>query len=129
MAVLREEDYADLPTAPLFNALIELDREGSVIDYDTVSAKTAGDDSIQTMIPMILLNSSLHGSNENYVPEECVSTFRLMKIEHRIEELSVELTTAERNQELDKISNLVAEQIELSAQRQSMLQRKEANGK
>ncbi|HEX3186192.1 MAG TPA: DNA primase [Pyrinomonadaceae bacterium] len=129
MAVLREEDYADLPTAPLFNALIELDREGSVIDYDTVSAKTAGDDSIQTMIPMILLNSSLHGSNENYVPEECVSTFRLMKIEHRIEELSVELTTAERNQELEKISNLVAEQIELSAQRQSMLQRKEANGK
>src|SRR5688572_1857373 len=124
LPMLREEDYADLSTAPLFKALIELDREGSAIDFDTVSAKTDGDDAIQTMIPMVLLNSSLHGSNEHYVPEECVSTFRLMKIDHRIEELRSELTTAERNQENDKISQLVAEQIELSAQRQSMLQRK-----
>jgi DNA primase len=126
LPMLSEQDYADLPTAPLFKALIELDREGSAIDFDNVSAKTDGDDFIQTMIPMILLNSSLHGSNEYYVPEECVSTFRLMKIDQRIEELRSELTTAERNQETDKISQLVAEQIELSAQRQSMLQRKEA---
>jgi hypothetical protein len=46
-----------------------------------------------------------------------------MKIDHRIEELRAELTTAERNQDTDKISQLVAEQLELSAQRQSMLQR------
>jgi DNA primase len=123
LAMLREEDYEDLPTAPLFKALIELDREGSTIDFDTVTAKTEGDDSVQRMIPMVLLNSSLHGSNEHYVPEECVSTFRLMKIDHRIEELRAELTSAERNQDTDKVSQLVAEQIELSAQRQSMLQR------
>ena len=123
LAMLREEDYEDLPTAPLFKALIELDREGSRIDFDTVSAKIDGDEFIQTMIPMVLLNSSLHGSNEHYVPEECVSTFRLMKIDHRIEELRAELTTAERNQDIDKISELVAEQIELSSQRQTMLQR------
>ena len=41
----------------------------------------------------------------------------------KVEELRAELTTAERNQDLDKISQLAAEQIELSAQRQSMLQR------
>jgi replicative DNA helicase len=128
LPMLREEDYEDLPTAPLFKALIELDGEGSHIDFDTVSAKVDGDDFIQTMIPMVLLNSSLHGSNEHYVPEECVLTFRLMKIDHRIEELRAELTTAERNQDVDKMSQLVAEQIELSAQRQIMLQRKEANG-
>jgi len=126
LPMLRKEDYSDLLTAPLFKALIELDREGSSIDFDTVSAKIDDDDLVHEMIPMILLNSSLHGSNENYVPEECVSTFRLMRIEHRIEELRTELTTAERNQETDKISHLVAEQIELSARRQNMLQRKEA---
>jgi DNA primase len=128
LPMLREEDYEDLPTATLFEALIELDREGSQIDFDTVSAKIDGDDFIQAMIPMVLLNSSLHGSNENYVPEECVSTFRLMKIEHRIEELRAELIAAERNEDIDKVSQLVAEQIELSAQRQTMLQRREANG-
>jgi DNA primase len=122
LPMLSEEDYEYLPTAPLFKALIELDREGSVIDFDTVNAKTEGDEFIEKMIPMILLNSSLHGSNEHYVAEECISTFRLMKIEHRIEELRSELATAERNEDTDKISQLVAEQIELSAQRQSMLQ-------
>ncbi len=126
LSMLSEEDYSDLATAPLFKALIELDHEGSAIDFDNVSAKTDGDDVVQEMIPMILLNSSLHGSNEHYVPEECVSTFRLMRIEHRIEELRAELTTAERNQETDKITHLVAEQLELSAKRQNMLQRKEA---
>ena len=45
-----------------------------------------------------------------------------MKIEHRIEELRSELAMAERNEDIDRISQLVAEQIELSAQRQSMLQ-------
>jgi len=51
-----------------------------------------------------------------------------MKIDQRIEELRAELQTAERNEDVDKISQLVAEQIELSSQRQTMLQRKEANG-
>jgi len=132
LPMLNEKDYEDLPTAPLFKALIELDRDGSAIDFDTVTAKTEGDEFIQSMIPMVLLNSSLHGSNENYVAEECVSTFRLMKVDQRIEELRAELATAERNEDNDRVSQLVTEQIELSAQRQSMLQRGEAahnNGK
>ena len=42
-----------------------------------------------------------------------------MKIDHRIEEFKVELATAERNDENEKVEQLVAErQIELSAQRQ-----------
>ena len=74
------------------------------------------------MIPMVLMNSSLHGSNEHYVAEECVSTFRLMKLEQRIEELRRELAIAEREQDIEKVSRLSAEQIQLSAQRQGMLQ-------
>ena len=71
---------------------------------------------------MVLMNSSLHGSNEHYVAEECVSTFRRMKLEHRIEELKRELAKAEREQDIEKVSRLSAEQIQLSAQRQGMLQ-------
>jgi len=71
---------------------------------------------------MVLMNSSLHGSNEHYVAEQCVSTFRLMKIEQRIEELRRELAIAEREQDNEKVSRLSAEQIQLSALRQAMLQ-------
>jgi len=122
LQMLQEEDYEDLATAPLFKALFELEREGAEIDFDTLSGKTDGDEFAAKMIPMVLMNSSLHGSNEHYVAEQCVSTFRLMKVEQRIEELRRELAIAEREQDDERVSRLSAEQIQLSALRQAMLQ-------
>ena len=122
LPMLREEDYEDLATAPLFKALFELEREGTEIDFDALSRKTEDDEFANSMVPMVLMNSSLHGSNEHYVAEECVSTFRRMKLEQRIEELKRELAKAEREQDIERVSRLSAEQIQLSAQRQGMLQ-------
>ncbi len=122
LPMLREEDYEDLATAPLFKALLELEREGVEIDFESLTSKTDGDESAAKMVPMVLMNSSLHSSNEHYVAEECVATFRLMKIEQRIEELRRELAIAEREQDGDKVSRLSAEQIQLSSLRQGMLQ-------
>jgi DNA primase len=122
LPMLKEEDYEDLATAPLFKALFELEREGVDIDFDNLSRKTEGDEFAEKMIPMVLMNSSLHGSNEHYVAEQCVSTFRLMKVEQRIEELRRELAIAEREQDSEKVSRLSAEQIQLSSLRQAMLQ-------
>ena len=121
LQMLREEEYEDLATAPLFKALFELEREGIAIDFETLSAKVDGDEFAAQMIPMVLMNSSLHGSNEHYVAAECVSTFRLMKLEQRIEELRRELVIAEREQDLERLTQLSAEQIQLSSQRQAML--------
>jgi DNA primase len=122
LPMLKEEDYEDLATAPLFKALFELEGEGADIDFDNLSRKTEGDAFAEKMIPMVLMNSSLHGSNEHYVAEQCVSTFRLMKVEQRIEELRRELAIAEREQDSEKVSRLSAEQIQLSSLRQAMLQ-------
>jgi DNA primase len=122
LGMLGEGDYEDLATAPVFKALFELEREGATIDFDSLSQKTDGDEFAARMIPMVLMNSSLHGSNEHYVAAECVSTFRRMKLEQRIEELKRELAIAEREQDFDKVSRLSAEQIQLSAQRQGLLQ-------
>ncbi len=122
LPMLREEDYEDLATAPLFKALLELEREGVEIDFDSLTSKIDDDESAAKMIPMVLMNSSLHSSNEHYVAAECVATFRLMKIEQRIEELRRELAIAEREQDDDKVSRLSAEQIQLSSLRQGMLQ-------
>jgi len=122
LPMLREEDYEDLATAPLFRALLELEREGVEIDFDNLTHKTEGDEFAAKMIPMVLMNSSLHSSNEHYVADECVATFRLMKVEQRIEELRRELAIAEREQDGDRVSRLSAEQIQLSSMRQEMLQ-------
>lgn len=122
LPLLQEDDYEDLATAPFFKALLELEHEGAAIDFDGLSRKTEGDEFTEKMIPMILMNSSLHASNEHYVAEQCVWTFRLMKVEQRIEELRRELAIAEREQDDEKVSKLAAEQIQLSSLRQSMLQ-------
>jgi DNA primase len=119
--MLREEDYEDLATAPLFKALLELERDGVEIDFDSLTQKTDGDEFAGKLIPLVLMDSSLHASNQHYVPEECVATFRLMKVDQRIEELRRELVIAEREQDDEKVSRLSAEQIQLSALRQSML--------
>jgi len=122
LPMLREEDYEDLATAPLFKAVLELEREGADVDFESLNSKTEGDEFAARMIPLVLMNSSLHGSNEHYVAEECVSTFRRMKLDQRIEELKRELAIAEREQDIERVSKLSAEQIQLSAQRQGMLQ-------
>jgi hypothetical protein len=70
-----------------------------------------------------MMNSSLHGSNEHYVAAECVSTFRRMKIENRIEELKRELVIAEREDDTEKLIKLVTERTKLDVERQLMLQR------
>jgi DNA primase len=122
LPMLKKEDYEDLATAPLFEALLALDSEGTEVDFEALTRKTEGDEFAARVVPMVLMNSSLHGSNEHYVAEECVSTFRRMKIEHRIEELKRELAIAEREEDSEKVSRLCAEQIELASQRQMMLQ-------
>jgi DNA primase len=122
LPMLKKEDYEDLATAPLFEALLALDREGTEIDFDALISKTEGDEFAASVVPMVMMNSSLHGSNEHYVAEECVSTFRRMKIEHRIEELKLELVVAERENDHEKMVRLVTERIELDTQRQLMLQ-------
>ena len=122
LSMLKKEDYEDLATAPLFEALLALDREGTEVDFEALTRKTEGDEFASRVVPMVLMNSSLHGSNEHYVADECVSTFRRMKIEHRIEELKRELVIAEREDDAEKLVKLVAERIELDAQRQMMLQ-------
>lgn len=122
LSMLKKGDYEDLATAPLFEALLALDTEGTEIDFDTLISKTEGDEFAASVVPMVMMNSSLHGSNEHYVAEECVSTFRRMKIEHRIEELKLELAVAERENDQEKMVKLVTERIELDTQRQLMLQ-------
>ena len=126
LPLLQAEDYEDLPTASIFRALRELEQERQPIDFDSLSKKTEGDVLAARLLPMLLMNDSLHASNENYAAEECVQTFRLMKINHRIEEIRAELAAAEREEDNERVSNLSNEQIELARRRGALLPRGEA---
>ncbi|CAN5431557.1 DNA primase [soil metagenome] len=126
LPILRFEDYEDLPTAAIFRALLELEIEGTEVNFETLSRKTQGDALSLELLPMLLMSDSLHASNEHYTPEECVQTFRLMKLNHRIEEIRVELATAERAGDSERVSALSSEQIELARRRGALLPKAEA---
>ena len=125
LPMLHPEDYEDLPTAAIFRALRELEVAGRDIDFDSLSEKTEGDELSATLLPMLLMSESLHASNEHYSAEECVQTFRLMKLNHRIEEIRAELAAAEREGDSEKVSSLSQEQVELARRRGALLPRVE----
>ncbi len=125
LLILRSEDYEDLPTASIFRALLELEGEGTKVSFETLSQKTEGDALSSKLLPMLLMSESLHASNEHYAPEECVLTFRLMKLNHRIEEIKAELSSAERAGDSERVSTLSSEQIDLARRRSALLPRAE----
>ena len=126
LSMLQPEDYQDLVTASIFKALVELELEKLEITYETVSNRTEAEEQISALLPRLMMNESLHASNENYTPEECVYTFRLMKLQNRIDELRDESLKAEREGNTEKLALLSTEQIELEKRRSALLPKAEA---
>jgi DNA primase len=126
LPMLQPEDYEDLVTAEIFRALLELENEGRPIDFESLSEKMESDSQAAALLPRLLISDSLHASNENYEPEKCVYTFRLMKVEHRIEDLKSELSVAEREGDSERVSQLANQQIELTRLRGALLPKAEA---
>jgi DNA primase len=127
---LEPGDYDDLPTAPIFRALLEGEREGTPIDFDFLSRKTEGD-AISELLPSLLMseleNEEGHQSEARQLAaERCLSALRLMKVDRRISDLRSEIAAAERNGETERCDKLATEQIELTRRRDGLLPRAEA---
>jgi DNA primase len=127
---LEPGDYDDLPTAPIFRALLEGEREGTPIDFDFLSRKTEGD-AISELLPSLLMNELENeegGQSEarQLTAERCLNALRLMKVDRRISDLRSEIAAAERNGEMERCDKLATEQIELTRRRDGLLPRAEA---
>jgi DNA primase len=127
LSMLQPEDYEDLATAPLLRVLLELEHEHREIDFDSLSEKLAETPGLTELLPMLMMSESLHASNEHYTPEECVFTFRLMKLESRIGQLRDEGAVAEREGNTERVIRVSAEQTELAKRKSALLTKAEAN--
>src|SRR6185369_39424 len=126
LSMLQPEDYEDLATAPLLRVLLELQNEHQEIDFDSLSEKLAEAPELAELLPMLMMSESLHASNEHYTPEECVFTFRLMKLENRIGQLRDEGALAEREGNAETVIRVSAEQTELAKRKRALLTKAEA---
>ena len=128
---LREDDFADLPTAKLFQVLLETAKDGSALEYGNLSEKLEGHPAALELLPMLLMSDSLPAEDQDrggrgLVAQRCIDTLRLMKVERSIDELKTELAAAERNGDKTRLDQLVVEQIELTRKRNALLPQAEA---
>ena len=126
LRMLQPEDYEDLATAPVFRALLKLESEHRDITFESLREETNADSEISALLPMLMMSESLHASNEYYSPEECLFTFRLMKLQSRIDRLRDENLIAEREGDNEKLLRISAEQTELTKRKSGLLTEAEA---
>jgi hypothetical protein len=122
---LEPGDYDDLPTALIFRALVDGEREGVGIDFDFLSSKTEGDPSSE-LLPGLLMSEAEVQENEHsearqLAAQRCIDALRLMKVDRRIGDLRSEIAVAERNGETELRDRLSIEQLNLTRRRDALL--------
>ncbi len=128
---LEPDIFDELPTGPIFRALLELERQGVKLDFDSLSGKVEDDPLAAQLLPGLLMADS--GPIEEVQDRtrdagRCVEALRLMRVDRRIRELSAEIATAERNGDLERRDLLALEHVELARRRSALLPRTEAAG-
>ncbi len=125
LPLLEADDFEELPTAPIFKALIEGEREGKEIDFEFLSERTAGDP-VASLLPSLMMAD--FASSEEVTPEtqrltaqRCIDALRLMKVDRRIADLIAEIAAAERNGEVERHLSLSTEHVELIRRRAALL--------
>jgi DNA primase len=127
---LEADDYEDLPTASIFKAVIEGEREGKGINFEFLSDRTTGEP-IAGLLPSLLM-ADLEDTEEDtseaqrLTAERCIDALRLMKVDRRIAELIAEIAAAERNGEVERHLSLSTEHVELIRLRAALLPKAEA---
>jgi DNA primase len=127
---LEAGDYNELPTAPIFRALVDGVRDGAVIDFEFLSRKTEGDP-ISELLPSLLMSEFESTTPDQsdapeLAAERCLNALRLMQVDRRINDLRSEIAAAERNGEMERCDKLATEQIELTRRREGLLPKAEA---
>ncbi|HEV7843337.1 MAG TPA: DNA primase [Pyrinomonadaceae bacterium] len=118
-------DYEDLPTAAVFRALIELDEEGTAVDFASLNAKTENDPLAADLVPLLLMSEPERAEGEAVDDtlanaESCLNALRLMMVDRRISELSMEIAAAERTGDAERRDRLALEHLEWARRRKTV---------
>lgn len=128
---LEPGDYDGLPTAPVFRAIVEGQREGLVIDFNFLSKKTEADP-ISELLPSLLMTETEVPENtqlevRQLAAQKCIDALRLMNVDRRLSDLQSEIAVADRNGETDRRVELNIEHLALTRLRDRLLPKAEGN--
>ncbi|MDT7602913.1 MAG: primase [Acidobacteriota bacterium] len=123
---LEREDYAELPSERVFEALKEIEREGLEADFTTLGERTEGDVVAADLVPLILMSEPARAEGEAAddsfaEAESCLTALRVMRIERRLKDLAIEIGEAERAGDDARRDALVLENLEWTRRRNTLL--------
>lgn len=126
LPVLQESDYESLATAPIFRALYAINEQSADITLESLIRQTDDEELSADLIPLLMMGESKRAEGEVidvvlHDAENCVLSLRSMAIQTRLHDVSQELLAAERTGDQTVIGQLVAEHLELSKMRQSLV--------
>ncbi len=126
LPLLEETDYESLATAPVFQALFEINSKGGEVTLEKLSEFAAEDEALLDFLPVLMMTQPHREIGEvidevMHQAENCVFTLRSMAISNRILEVSHELIAAEQSRDTARINQLVAEHLDLSKMKQHLL--------
>ena len=126
LPLLEETDYESLATAPVFQALFEINSKGDEVTLEKLSEFAAEDEALHDFLPVLMMTQPHRETGEVidevlHQAENCVFTLRSMAISNRILEVSHELIAAEQSRDTARINQLVAEHLDLSKMKQHLL--------
>ncbi|MGD9587717.1 MAG: DNA primase [Pyrinomonadaceae bacterium] len=126
LPLLEESDYGSLATAPVFRSLYTLEKEGRDADLAALLELTDDEHLAADFIPLLMLGEPKRALGEAldsvlHDAENCILSLRSMAIQNRIHDVSQELLSAERAGNTEAVNQFVAEQLELSKLKQTLL--------
>ncbi len=126
LPLLEETDYEALATAPVFRALLELNVNGGEVSLEKLTELTGDDEVLHDFLPVLMMAQAHRETGEAiddvlHQAENCLFTLRSMAISNRILEVSHELIAAEQSGDTSRVTQLVAEHLDLSKMKQHLL--------
>ncbi len=126
LPLLEETDYEAIATAPVFRALLELNTSGGEVSLEKLTELTGDDEVLHDFLPVLMMAQARRETGEAiddvlHQAENCLFTLRSMAISNRILEVSHELIAAEQTGDTSRITELVAEHLDLSKMKQHLL--------
>ncbi len=110
-------DYEELPTAPIFRAMMEMEAQGGELDTSALMTRVEDDPVAADLLPLLLMSESEREKDEAMddvlaSAESCLKALRLMTLDRRINELGLEIAAAERAGDTTRRDQLALEHLD-----------------
>lgn len=115
------EDYADLASEAIFQAIAKLDEQGDEITFDSLAESIADNSYASELLPRLMMKDKLESFDETLAQaEKCLNSIRLIRLDQTLDELTSQIAEAERSGEAERSLNLQQQHFDVRKKRDAL---------